>query len=382
MKQKKELNVLYIITKLELGGAQKVCLSLKNDLQKMGHNTLLISGKEGPLVKEIQKSCHVYLLESLKHSVSISGIWNELKNFFYLIKKIRKLKKRFPNLIIHTHSTKAGIIGRWAAFFARVKKRVHTIHGYAFHKNQNKIIWSGIYFIELITSLITTHFICVSSKDVETGIKLFPKFASKHSIIRAAVDWEQFYKPARKANPFPQNEQPFIFGTTSCFKKQKNIFDLLNAFKIVHNKKPNSVLEIVGDGILRPEIENWILKNNIKKNVVLHGWKEKVEPIAIKWHAFVLSSLWEGLPCAIVEARLLKIPVLSYNTGGIHDVILHGENGFLYNQKDVTALSSGMIKIMEDRKLFCKLQNFQENLDDFNNLQMAKQHIELYNNLL
>ena len=54
----------------------------------------------------------------------------------------------------------------------------------------------------------------------------------------------------------------------------------------------------------------------------------------LNWHAFVLSSLWEGLPCAIVEARLLKLPVLSYNTGGIRDVIQHGKNGYLYHQKD------------------------------------------------
>jgi len=381
MKQKKELHVLYIITKLELGGAQKVCLALKNGLDESGHTSLLISGTKGKMVSNVKQSSHVYLLESFTREVSLLAPWRELKNFFTLISHIRKLKKKFPNLIVHTHSTKAGLVGRWAAFFARVKRRVHTVHGYAFHTNQNWFVWSAIYFLELLTSFVTTHFVCVSSQDVKTGIKLFPRFAKKHSIIRAAVDWKQFYKPARVANAFPEKTEPFVFGTVACFKKQKNMFDLLEAFKAVWKKRPHTRLEIIGDGILRPQIEAWIQKYNLEKHIVLHGWQEKVAPLMLHWHAFVLSSLWEGLPCAIVEARLLKLPVLSYNTGGIHDVIVSGENGFLYKQGDTQSLASGMFSIMENEKLFCKLQNFQEDLSDFNNRQMVAQHIELYQKL-
>jgi len=381
MKQKKELHVLYIITKLELGGAQKVCLALKDGLNELGHTSLLISGAEGPLVAQAKQKSHVYLLPSFKREILFFAPWRELKVFFKLFAQIRKLKKQFPNLIVHTHSTKAGHLGRWAAFFARVKRRVHTIHGYVFHKNQNFFVWFVAYFLELFTSLITTHFVCVSSADVKTGIRLFPFFSSKHSIIRAAVDWKQFYQPARQATPFPQKTNPFIFGTVACFKKQKNLFDLLTAFKQVHERYNHARLELIGDGVLRPAIETWIKKNNLEKKIVLHGWQEKVAPIMLNWHAFVLSSLWEGLPCTIVEARLLKLPVISYNTGGIHDVIIHGENGFLYEQKNLRGLTAGMLSVMQDKNLFCKLQKFQEDLSDFNCKQMVQQHIELYQQL-
>ena len=120
---------------------------------------------------------------------------------------MKKLKKQHPHLIVHTHSTKAGIIGRWAAFFAGIKKRIHTIHGYGFHAHQNKILWVSIYLIEFITSLITTHYVCVSSEDVKTGIKLFPHFSGKHSIIRAAVDWDQFFIPAHQVAQFPEHKK-------------------------------------------------------------------------------------------------------------------------------------------------------------------------------
>ncbi len=382
MKQKKELHVLYIITKLELGGAQKVCLALKKGLEEAGHTCPLISGSTGKLADTVKESSHVYLLDSFTHDVSLLAPLKELKNFFSLIKHIKKLKKQFPDLIVHTHSTKAGIVGRWAAFFARIKHRFHTVHGYGFHKHQNRFVWSAIYLCELATSLITTHFICVSSEDVKTGIYLFPGFAHKHSIIRAAVDWEQFYQPARVAAPFPQVSTPFIFGTVACFKKQKNIMDLFQAFQLVHNQHPNARLEVIGDGALRPQFENWIIHNNLTDAITLHGWQDKVAPFMINWHAFVLSSLWEGLPCAVVEARLLKIPVLCYNTGGIHDVIMHGENGFLYPQGNIKALADGMLELTKNQKLFHKIQGFTEDLSDFDQQQMIQQHLDLYQKLL
>ena len=72
------------------------------------------------------------------------------------------------------------------------------------------------------------------------------------------------------------------------------------------------------------------------------------------WHAFVLSSLWEGLPCAIIEARLLKLPVLSYNTGGIHDVIINGENGFLYKQRRLAITGPWHAFLFGDKKIYLK----------------------------
>lgn len=382
MKQKKELHVLYIITKLELGGAQKVCLALKKGLEESGHVCPLISGTTGILVPTVQDAQHVYLLDSFTREVSLLAPLKELKTLFQLIKHIRQLKKKYPDLIVHTHSTKAGILGRWAAFIARAQHRIHTVHGYGFHAHQNKLVWSLIYACELITSLITTHFVCVSSEDVKTGIQLFPGFARKHTIIRAAVDWEQFYQPARLTTAFPSEQEPFIFGTVACFKKQKNLMALLQAFKCVYEKNQHARLEIVGDGILRPVYEQWIARNGLHDVITLHGWKNEVASVMINWHAFVLTSLWEGLPCAVVEARLLKLPVLCYNTGGIHDVIIHGENGFLFPQGDIAALADGMLTISSRHDLFQKLQCFPENLSDFDNQQMVKQHLELYQKLL
>ncbi len=386
----KEIQVLYIVKKLELDGAQKVCLSLLDGIQNLGQKAFLISGTQGTLADEIQPNPHIILLNNFKREVSLKGIFQEIKNFFNLIAQIRKIKKENPNLIIHTHSTKAGLLGRWAALFAGVKTRIHTIHGFGFHPYQNKGGWLMNYVLEFITSFITTHYICVSSADVKTGIKLLPRFTYKHSIIRAAVDWEQFYKPATHTNhAFPSKpsnnrqaqSKTFIFGTVSCFKQQKNLFDMFKAFELAWQHNNNIELFVIGDGDLRPKLQKWIRNHKLKSHIILLGWQKNVAPFMQQWDAFVLSSLWEGLPCAIIEARLQKLPVVAYNTGGIHDVIVHGENGLLYTPGDWKGLGRGMLEVANNPSLEYALRNYTEDLSAFDTKDMIKKHLDLYKSL-
>ena len=380
----KKINVLYILTKLELGGAQKVCLSLLDGIKKSGNNASLISGAEGVLVDQVKNQDSVFLIDSFKREISIKNIYHELKSFFQIIRKIKQIKKNNKDLIVHTHSTKAGLIGRWAAFFAGVKKRVHTVHGFGFHEYQSKIMWLFIYFLELITSFITTKYVCVSSRDVKIGKKLFPRFSKKNVIIRAAVEWDKFYIPARKTT-MTDNDK-FVVGTVSCFKPQKNLFDLLKAFKLVcetldENKKENVLLQIIGDGDQRKEIEDWIKENNLENIIELLGWQNDVSGFVKSWNLFVMSSLWEGLPCAIVEARLSKLPIVAYDVGGIYEVLKNKKNGFLVEPGNWQLLATKIISIVQDHNLYECLSLHSDDLLDFKNSVMVQKHLEFYVNL-
>jgi len=376
MKQSDVIPVVYIVTKLELGGAQKVCLSLFNGLSQQGQCSFLISGNQGPLVSQVAQNPHAILLARMQAELSLKGLWNEIKTLTALIKQLKTLKKEYPHLIVHTHSTKAGIMGRWAAWCAGIKKRVHTVHGFGFHAHQSRIAWLLIFLSEWLTSFITTHYVCVSQADIAIGVRLLPFFSNNHSLIRAAVDWPQFYRPAQRTKLVDDTQ--FIFGTVSCFKKQKNLFDLLNAFAFIHQQIPHAKLEVIGDGSLRPDIEAWINNHNLKESITLHGWQEQVAPFMMTWHAFVLSSLWEGLPCAVVEARLLQLPVISYNTGGINEVITNQENGLLYPPGNWQKLAEGMLSLCTDKNLYKKFYLHQDNLASFNGQVMIDQHIKLY----
>jgi glycosyltransferase involved in cell wall biosynthesis len=170
----------------------------------------------------------------------------------------------------------------------------------------------------------------------------------------------------------------FTFGTIACFKPQKNLFDLLRAFHAAHQNHSNIRLEIIGDGQQRTAIETWINKHNLESSIILHGWQKDVLPIMQSWDTFTLTSFWEGLPCAIIEARLLQLPVLCYDTGGISDVIEHDKNGLLYKKGDWHSLAQDMIALSRRSALHAKLSSRHDNLDDFQYKKMISLHEDLY----
>jgi len=382
-------HVIYILTKLELGGAQKVCLALMDGLASNHIPNTLISGTEGALVSETKKFDSVILLPTLKREVAFSALFTELKNFITLVTTLRQLKKQHGLLVIHTHSTKAGLVGRWAALCAGISCRIHTIHGYGFHDKQSRLSWTATYLCELITGFITTHFVCVSEKDRLTGIRLFPRFARKSSIIRAAVDYEKFTSiiPSRTTSwQSSETKETFVIGTISCFKPQKNLFDLLNAFQQVYircqaHRIPSPKLHIIGDGRGRGEIEEWITVHQLTNDIILLGWQKDIAPFIASWNLFALSSLWEGLPMAVVEARLCKIPVVAYNVGGIYEVIYNDKNGFLIPPGDYNQLAEKIYTIINKPSLWSRLSIYQDALNDFHTSTMVQKHIGLYHTL-
>lgn len=375
------LHVVHIITKLEMGGAQKVCLTIKKGVSDHGLSTGLISGTVGELTDYAKTLSNTLLIDDFIREVSAKGMFKEVRCFFKLIFILRNIKKEHPNIIVHTHSTKAGLMGRWAAFFAGVKKRVHTIHGFGFHSHQKLPVHFFIYCLELMTSLITTHFICVASTDAKRACRIFPRFSKKHSIIRAAVEWDKFSIAKNAVRKLPLADEPFVFGSLGCLRRGKNHIDLLRAFEVVHSQHPNTRLEIIGEGIVRPMLEQWIGEHNLQNSIILPGWKHDVTPYMKQWHAFVFSSLWEGMPCSLVEARLLKLPVLTYDTGGVRDVIIHGKNGFIFRQLDWHGLANGMLELINNPDLYVQLQSYPDELHDFNDQHMIEQHVELYKSL-
>lgn len=374
-------HIVYIITKLELGGAQKVCLSLMHELPKQGVSTSLITGAQGVLLEKVCDTPNIFFLKNMRREIGFKNIVKEVRVFIELWSLLKKMKKKYPELIVHTHSTKAGLLGRWAAFFARIPTRVHTIHGFAFHEHQAWFSWLCIYACELITSLITTRFVCVSDKDRLTGLRLFPFFKNKAVIIRASIEDKTFSCCVSVPHKKRDSKKLFIIGTIACFKPQKNLFDLLQAFKMVYHQYDNARLEIIGDGSLRSEIECWIKKNNLAHVITLHGWQNNVAPFLQCWDLFCLSSLWEGLPCAIIEARLCKLPVVAYDTGGISEVILHGKNGFLAPQKNYHVLATHIMQLIEDGNLYQKFADYPDNLVSFYEHTMINAHKQLYSTL-
>jgi glycosyltransferase involved in cell wall biosynthesis len=395
--------ILHIITRLDLGGAQKSCLALIAHLQQNypDFDVYLISGSRGELVPQAQNLQNVQLLDTLIWEIHPKNLVLELKNFLKLVLIMRKLQIKHKKLIIHTHTIKAGTLGRWAAWVAGVKIRVHTIHGFSFHPYQNKLVWLIFYLIELFNSLITTHFICVSSQDLNAGREIFPKFAQKSSIIRAAT----LYRPQGCSNiPGPGFAQGYAgqamvsvlrskkyriqpvttpqiitIGTIASLKPGKNLFELLKAFKFAQKQlKSHSItlhLQIVGDGPLRPALEAYLTHHHLTSTVQITGWTPNPMLYAQKWSSFVFTSLWEGLPCALVEIKELEIPILAYQVGGLPDLI---DQSRLICPPKWLMLANQLVQ----SQLNPQNQPTRPTSPDFYIPKMAQDHIKLYKSLL
>ncbi len=326
----------------------------------------LISSTNGKLVDQTKHLKNVYLLESMVWEVKPQNIFLEIKNFIAVFKIMRELKSKHELLIVHTHTIKAGTIGRWAAFLAGIKIKIHTIHGFSFNLYQNKLIWLFFYLIELFNSMITTKFICVSSQDFQAGCEIFPNFKNKTQIIRAATIYPS-YPNLNSSNLKSINNSQITIGTIACFKTGKNLFELLKAFKFAKKINPNLKLEIIGDGPLRLDLHNYLLANKLNPYIKLLGWQLDPIKYAKNWDLFVFSSLWEGLPCVIIELCDLKIPIISYNTGGICDLIPTSQLIMPGKWQDLA------LKMASFSKINVNLPN-----DNFYIPKMAQDHWQLY----
>ena len=346
-----KLNVLHIITKLELGGAQQntlYCL-LKHDRSK--YNVFLVSGTEGILVKKAQqlKDVKVILLPGLKHELSP---WSDLRCLFTL----RKLFIKEKIDLVHTHSSKAGILGRLAARLAKVKIIVHTVHGFSFNEFQPVLKKKLYIFLERLAAKYTDKLIAVTGMDIEKGLKAKIGKPEKYTVIYSGFDLNEFttlQNNAETKKGLGIEDGYKVVGMVACFKPQKNPLDFVRMAGLVKEKHSKTRFLLVGDGELRPEIEKLIAGKNLQKDIIMTGWREDVARFIHVLDVFVLTSLWEGLPRVLPQAMCAKKPLVASAVDGSKEAVIDGKNGYLAAPGDYFALAERVVQLLLDEKL-CK----------------------------
>ncbi|TAN59363.1 glycosyltransferase family 1 protein, partial [bacterium] len=160
-----KINILYVITKLELGGAQKHLLSLIANLDKSKFNIFLFTSKEGLLLNDVLAISGLYIKTSPNLTRPIN-FFKDLPALFEIYSFIRK-----HNIdIVHTHSSKAGIVGRLAARLAKVKIIIHTVHGWPFNDYQRFIVRYIYIWLERLAARLSDKLIIVSCFDKKKGL--------------------------------------------------------------------------------------------------------------------------------------------------------------------------------------------------------------------
>lgn len=344
-------NLLYIITKLELGGAQKQLLSLIGGLDKDKFRVFLLTAGKGLLLPDALRIDGL----TVKKSGYLERPINPLKDLLALIEIYRFIK--YNNIgIVHTHSSKAGILGRLAGRLAGARIIIHTVHGWSFNGYQPALMRAFYLWLERLAARFTDKLIVVSNYDKEKGLDNRIASRNKYALIRYGIDYSQFDIKGRdiKKELGIRQDEP-VAGMIACFKPQKSPQDFIKLASLIREGLPNAKFLLIGDGELRMEIETLINKLNLKESVILTGWRMDIPEILSTLDVFVLTSLWEGLPISALEAMASAKPVVATDTGGIAEAVTNGKTGFLFPPRNVDRLAKELAVLLKDKELSARM---------------------------
>ncbi len=374
------INLLYVITKLELGGAQKQLLSLIDHLNKEKFRLFLFTAKDGLLIPEASSINGLTIKKSRWLECPISP----LKDLLALIEIYLFIKKNNIG-IVHTHSSKAGILGRLAARLTKVKIIVHTVHGWSFNDYQPNGERLFFIWLERLSAQFTDKLIVVSNYDKQKGLDNRIGKENQYSLIRYGIEYAEFgIKDQNIRRELGINTNDLVVCMVSCFKPQKSPQDFIRLAFLVNKALPDARFLLVGDGILRKKIERLIRKFNLEKQVTLTGWRRDIPRILSAIDVFVLTSLWEGLPTSALESMASSKAIVSTHTGGVAEIIVEGKVGFLVLPGDINKMSERLVVLLKDNNLRMQMgQNARESLNfDFALTNMIDNSQNLYENLI
>ena len=376
-----KIKIARIITRMDLGGAQNAVLFLSGGLDNAQFDQLLITGDGGLLLSEISNVplLRHYIVPELSRSIGLFSVWMDLK----AILKIRTIIKWEKPFIVHTHTPKAGIIGRWAGWLAGVPVIIHTYHGFGF--GDSVVWWKKLLYIclERITAHLTTGFVVVSEKNLRKGESYGLFRRQDCSLIRSGVETSSFSRvpPVTSSKKVELNFETTdrIVGTVASLKPPKALHLLIRVAKMVSSQVTGVKFLIVGDGELRPQLESQIRELQLESVVRLIGWRQDVPDLLRVFDLFVLTSLWEGLPRVLVEASLTGVPVVAFDVDGVSEVIVQGRNGFLVAPGDLDAMAKRIVELLNNEALRSSLgQGSCFPPDEFSVERMLKKHTLLY----
>jgi glycosyltransferase involved in cell wall biosynthesis len=349
------LRVLHVITRMIVGGAQENTLLTVEGLNQMPEFDVTLAsgvdkGPEGELLTRARAASHVIVIPDLQRNVNPLA---DLKAFYRLYRII--CQGRYH--IVHTHSSKAGVLGRIAAWLARTPIVVHTLHSLVFHDYQPWAINRTLRGIKKICAPITDHFVSVSEvireKAIAAGIDRPEKFSTIYSGME--LDWflnsDSDPEEVRRSLGIPSDA--LVVGKIARLFSLKGHDQLLDAAPAIVRRHPNVRFLLIGDGVLYDHIRRRAAGAGILENFVFAGLipRERIPEMISAMDVLVHTSLREGLARALPQALACGKPCVSFDIDGAREVVLDGETGFLIDPGDSPGLAQAVSRLLDDPAL-------------------------------
>ena len=372
------VRVLRIIARMNVGGPAWQSSVLTRGLAGHGYETRLLAGRvdkgEADFVALRDPDLPVVDIEGLGRSVRIGG---DLRAFVSICREIR----RFRPHIVHTHTAKAGVLGRLAAFVNRVPVRVHTFHGHELHGYFSPPVSRLVRLVERVLARGTTALVAVGERVrdelVEAGIGQRDRFTAIAPGVEEppAIDREI----ARQLLGLPLEVPVVMFvGRLTAIKRPDR---LVEAFGMVLERIPEAVLAVAGEGELLEEVRRSV--ERLGDSVRLLGWQSDVGRLYAAADLVVISSDNEGMPMTLIEAAMAGVPGVTTDVGSASEVVVHGSTGLVV-APDARDLADAIIVLLvdDDRRSDMGRAAAEQAIVRFGAARLVADHVALYRRIV
>lgn len=373
--------VLHIITRMDVGGSSDDTLMLATRLAKPEFDNHLISGPTVDPVPALAESLARagvpwVQVPSLRRPVNVP---RDLLALRVLQRRIRMLRPE----IVHTHSSKAGFVGRLAARLAGVRRIFYTPHGHVFHSYYGPPATRTFIALERLAARFTERIVVLTDAEAEQHLAV--GVGRRHQFVRipSGVDLAEVRAEAADAGRVRRelglSSRTPLIGTVARLAPVKGLRYLLAAMPDILRRRPDSHLLLAGDGDQRPGLEALARDLGVSDRIHFLGFRRDAAAVTAALDVFVLPSLNEGQGRVLVTAMALGVPVVTTRVGGLPEVVEDGCQGLLVAPADPQALARAVTALLTDRERAASLgMAGRTRAALFSSEVMLKLHAELY----
>jgi glycosyltransferase involved in cell wall biosynthesis len=325
---------------------------LNAGLDRGGYDCLLVTGSEGAN----EGSLRDLALSSDLRLAMIPELGREIapwSDFVTVVKLYRLMRRERPH-VVHTHTAKAGFVGRIAARLAGVPVVLHTFHGHVFHGYFSPAKTRLFLLIERLGARLSTRIITISPRLREEIAQFGVTGSERIEVIPLGFELEMFASQPRGAGDFRRSlglpAAATLVGAVGRLVPIKNIPLLLEAVALARQEDPAIRVVLVGDGALREELEVEAEALGLGQAVIFTGWRHDLASVYADLDALVISSHNEGTPASLIEAMATGCPVVSTRVGGVPDLIADGETGRLVPPGEREALAAALLELFREQE--------------------------------
>lgn len=356
MERVKKIKVLRIINRFNIGGPTYNATFLTRFMSDE-FETLLVGG-----LPEAGESDSLHVLEEYGVQPLLIEEMKRLPNFSsdrLAYKRLKQIIEEFQPDIVHTHASKAGALGRKAASSLKVPVIVHTFHGHVFHSYFGKLKTTIFKTIERNLAKKSTGIIAISDlqkTELAAVHKICPK--EKIQVINLGFDLHKFHenlaeKREQTRNEFAIEQDEIAIAIVGRLAPIKNHDLFLDAVQLAAQQtQKKCAVFIVGDGTERQSIEAKIAELQLPPHIriVMTSWIKDIGTFNAGMDLICLSSNNEGTPVSLIEAQAANIPVITTDVGGVKDILLDGETGFVVPKNNPEKFAEKLVLLIEDEK--------------------------------